>query len=1834
MSNNHQKVSVKFDGTNWPVYREEIKSILEGEKNQFQLCLWHVANGVVTLNQNATNLEIYAWKCFQADIKRIILQSLHPKEKPSLQKLATGTEIWLKLERENGVTSQQQSTKTKVNKTRRDFYSKIFDDQKESMKEHLDALEEMAAMLIESGEDIITEFNMVERVLLSMEMSENQKNKDKADNIRHLADKRNLTEYNILRDTLISWYPMEKKKKQDKNGKSFMKKKFNSKKTDDEIVVNKTSTKQKSKVKKEKPAEETSTSSTSKTNIQQCEFCGLKNHQISTCKFYLKSKVTTQQHLQNRNNLNNLQQQNYNFNNNLPYNQRQFQQPPIYPNQFPNQTSANTMFNPPFQHQNEQGYFALATSFHGFGDAYGQYTFGGGGAGGGQPPRKQLPDTKLISKKKKKKKKQNDSSDSEDSVISLNTNDAYSIASLKHKRKSPEKASQNFNFSSTSTFPTSTPGIKLFGGGTLPGSSTTSASISSFGTSTNPNPSMESEGETIRKQIKKLVYEQRQLVNTTNTIQSQLQTINHTLSTLLHQQGILMRLFVPSSMRSTSVDTEYPIIENRPNLTPEELFGRSSDDESEDEDEDEEPSNKPNYKGLTTLYSFSNNFTGNKTTKWMFDTCDNQHMTGVKDYFIKYREFPKDMNNKVSGASSNFNVQAEGIGTIRLYTKNSKNENIYFELDDVIYLPSLKYNLFSPGQALEQGDDLQWDSKDKTCRVYRDGKEIIYADLNKRMWEFYAEPIINNNNIIQNYSDSNISSINQIIVNQNYSNTLFNNNNNYLPYQLSNYNKNIQINYNNNKPNSIFPTNFSIPTLSISDLIYLWHCRLGHISISSMINLLNHKIVEGVHIPLKDLKNFKLNCETCYLAKMKSKSYHKKPEQNYEETGGDIVTDLKGPISPTSIYGDKYWLIILELCKRFLVIFILKQKSETRGKLIEYNNWLFNQTGYKIKRLTSDKGKEYMNEQLKQYCLDYGIEHKLVGPDAPQMNGIAEIYNSIIKNLMNPLLQYSGLPTNLWPYAVKLGVMIRNSTSFTSLEEQKSPKEGFSGIKPNVKHWKVFGCVCYVYININKRTSTQKQAMKGIFLGYDEKSNNFIVWFPNINVIRDYPDVHFLEHVLYKDSEFCNKKIKQKEENEFVEEIIVKEEQSSDEESENENEIKEIKPDNNKKIKKQLQNDERNTIRTSTRETKGQTRKYNDYIHSSITFDISSTLFLAKCNYKSLHVKYEKDYYDYDFENENLLCNHSSKENNLDYQFGKEKLNYYLLNPEVYPKKINIPNSYEEAIVSPFNEQWKEAMDNEIKSLNNRKTYQLVPYNNNMKIMDTKWVYTLKYDQNGNIIRFKARLCARGFNLSPGFDYISSFSPVARMSSLRLFLALSVKRKLYIKQFDINNAYLNATLEIPVFSYQPKGYIDNNYPKYVCQFDKAIYGLPHAGRKWADELQNTLIQIGFKQNTTEPCLYLFEKQQIICMILVYVDDVLIASNNSNFTDKIQQHLNEKYGIKDIGGLKQYLGINISQDYNNNEITLNQENYIKNVIEKYDLKIKQHRTLPLPPNTKIYKDQCPLENSKEQKEMKNYPYRELIGSWIYLATSTRPDIAFSISQLAKMVDNPGKVHWDLLVYLSSYIANTSKFGIRYYQDNDTKLHYFTSDNYFNNSDEIISYCDSDWAGDLDSRKSISGYIIMFSGGPISWFCKKQTVIAQSTAEAEYVAAGVASMEIMHIKNIIREIFKEPLKPVILLCDNQSAIILVKDPPFSKATRHIGIKYHYVREMAKNKEIVIMKCKGTENGADIFTKVLSKEQFIKSRTICGIQNVEKQNHKISLETIFNNSDFVIPGGSVRK
>lgn len=509
------------------------------------------------------------------------------------------------------------------------------------------------------------------------------------------------------------------------------------------------------------------------------------------------------------------------------------------------------------------------------------------------------------------------------------------------------------------------------------------------------------------------------------------------------------------------------------------------------------------------------------------------------------------------------------------------------------------------------------------------------------------------------------------------------------------------------------------------------------------------------------------------------------------------------------------------------------------------------------------------------------------------------------------------------------------------------------------------------------------------------------------------------------------------------------------------------------------------------------------------------------------------------------------------------------------------PATIQEALSSDQAARWQEAMDDEITSLHANGTWTLESLPTGTQLIPVKWVYKIKTDPSGNVERYKARLVAKGFLQREGIDFDEVFAPVSKYTTLRALLATVAADDLELHQLDIKTAFLNGTLEEDVYVQQPPGY-EVGGRNVVCHLKRALYGLRQAPRAWHQRLKSELETYGFTESKADPGLYIWDDANAAtAYILVYVDDLLIAAQDMDVVTTIKSKIMTSFEARDLGEAKTFLGMNITRDRTKRTLKLDQERMTTQLISKYGLSDAKTKSIPLSPSIKLNK------NEGEPLSTTTYDYGNLIGSLLYLSVCTRPDIAQAVGVLSKYMATPTTVHWHAANDVLRYLAGTKSYGINY-----------------GGNFKVQGYCDADYAGDLDTRRSTTGYIFTLNGGAISWSSRRQPTVAASTTEAEYMAAAYAVKEALWLRTLLADL-KIDTGTIPIQADNQSAIKLLKNPISSLRSKHIDVIYHFARERVARKDVIFRYVKTEHMVADILTKAIHAMKFAFCRASMGVQ-----------------------------
>ena len=517
------------------------------------------------------------------------------------------------------------------------------------------------------------------------------------------------------------------------------------------------------------------------------------------------------------------------------------------------------------------------------------------------------------------------------------------------------------------------------------------------------------------------------------------------------------------------------------------------------------------------------------------------------------------------------------------------------------------------------------------------------------------------------------------------------------------------------------------------------------------------------------------------------------------------------------------------------------------------------------------------------------------------------------------------------------------------------------------------------------------------------------------------------------------------------------------------------------------------------------------------------------------------------------------------------------------------PTTYDEAISDIDSSKWLEAMKSEMDSMYSNQVWDLVDPPEGIVPIGNKWIYKRKIGPDGKVETFKARLVAKGYRQREGVDYEETFSPVAMLKSIRILLAIAAHYDYEVWQMDVKTAFLNGYIEEHIFMDQPKGFESKDKSK-VCKLKRSIYGLKQASRSWNLRFDEAIKSFDFIKNEDEPCVYKKVSGSKIAFLVLYVDDILLIGNDVGMLTTVKVWLSKTFSMKDLGEATYILGIRIYRDRSKRLIGLSQSLYLDKVLKRFNMLDSKRGLLPVRHGIHLSKAMSP-KTPEEREKMAKVPYASAIGSLMYAMLCTRPDIAYAVSITSRFQSDPGLEHWVAIKNILKYLRRTKDL-VLVYGGNGLKLDGFT---------------DSDFQSDVDDRKSISGYIFTCNGGAVSWKSSKQSTTADSTTEAEYIAASDAAKEAVWIRKFVTELGVVPSisSPLALHCDNNGAIAQAKEPRAHQKSKHIERRFHIIREIVGRGDIAMQKVASADNVADPLTKAMTQQQLDKHLEKMGLR-----------------------------
>ncbi|RVW13910.1 Retrovirus-related Pol polyprotein from transposon TNT 1-94 [Vitis vinifera] len=513
------------------------------------------------------------------------------------------------------------------------------------------------------------------------------------------------------------------------------------------------------------------------------------------------------------------------------------------------------------------------------------------------------------------------------------------------------------------------------------------------------------------------------------------------------------------------------------------------------------------------------------------------------------------------------------------------------------------------------------------------------------------------------------------------------------------------------------------------------------------------------------------------------------------------------------------------------------------------------------------------------------------------------------------------------------------------------------------------------------------------------------------------------------------------------------------------------------------------------------------------------------------------------------------------------------------------PQTFKEAVNSTEGLMWKEAIKSEIDSILQNHTWELVDLPPGCKPLSSKWIFKRKMKVDGSIDKYKARLVIKGYRQTEGLDYFDTYSPVTRINFIRMVLAIAALRNLEIHQMDVKTAFLNGDLDEEIYMEQPEGFSAPGQEKKVCKLVKSLYGLKQAPKQWHEKFDNVMLSHGFKINECDKCVYVKDTEHGYVIVCLYVDDMLIVGSDDKMITSTKNMLNSRFDMKDMGLADVILGIKIKRT--SNKLILSQSHYVDKILGKFDKDNSGVARTPV---------DVTLHLSKNKGEsVSQVEYSRIIGSLMYLMSCTRPDIAYAVGKLSRYTSNPGAKHWQGIVRVLKYLRFTRDYGLHYTRYPAV----------------LEGYSDANWISNVKDSKSHSGYVFTLGGAAVSWKSSKQTVIARSTIESEFIALDKCGEEAEWLRHFLEDIprWSKPVPPICIHCDSQSAIGRAQSNMYNGKSRHIRRRHNTIRQLLSTGVISVDYVKSKDNIADPLTKGLNRELVEKSSRGMGLKPIKE-------------------------
>lgn len=917
-----------------------------------------------------------------------------------------------------------------------------------------------------------------------------------------------------------------------------------------------------------------------------------------------------------------------------------------------------------------------------------------------------------------------------------------------------------------------------------------------------------------------------------------------------------------------------------------------------------------------------------------------------------------------------------------------------------------------------------------------------------------------------------------------------------------------------------------------------WHLRLGHPSPFYLQKLF------PVFSPFIQT----LKCDACIMSKhVRHSSSHLSSPTSVPFA--IIHSDVWGPSPVVSLSGFRWFVTFIDCFSRTTWVYLLKKKGEVASVFQTFHKMIQTQFGGTIRILRSDNGGEYDDRGVfGAYLSSQGIIHQTTCVYTSTQNGVAERKNRHLLDVARCLLTTMHLPKSFWGDAVLTATYLINRLPSRVLDylTPLARLSTMATIHTSSLPPRIFGCVCFVHVHAPLRDKLDPRAIRCVFVGYSTTTKGYRCYHP--------PTRRF----------FCTMDVTFSEEEPYYADSTPTSRQGESDTTDNDVPLPLVP----------------STVPVPASVpavspiplTPHFTPTYHH--HPSLITPLPHVYHRRKPDTlptAALPLLMPPPDSDSDADLYAPIAMLKGKPASTKHPISNHVVYDHLSKPHrefiSSLSEVSIPKTWQEAARIPA---WAQAMKDEMSALEKNHTWDVTSLPPGKKPIGSKWVFSVKQNEDGKVQRYKARLVARGYTQTPGVDYQETFAPVAKMNSIRVILSCAVTLDWELHQLDIKNAFLHGDLKEEIYMAFPPGFVKRGQEKLVCRLWRSLYGLKQSPREWFGKFHQAMIEFGYKQGHSDHTLFTRKNEGKMVVLIVYVDDIVVTGNDSEEIAKLKGLLSAKFEVKDLGRLRYFLGIEVTRS--DKGIFISQRKYVLDLL-------KETGMLGCAPANTPMEENHGIDEDANGDRVDASSYQRLVGKLLYLS-HTRPDITYAVGILSRYMHAPRVRHRDAVFRVLRYLKKGPGRGLLFSRNDHLKIEVFT---------------DADWAGNRDDRKSITGYCTFVGGNLVTWRSKKQNVVARSSAEAEFRAMSQGLCEGLWLRTLLGDLSLQEESPISLYCDNKAAISIAHNPVQHDRTKHVEVDRHFIKDHLEKGNLVTPFVHSRDQLADVFTKSLSSDTF---------------------------------------